>query len=84
MNARIRRRGRPLPREEEREPEPPPLPATKPEGVDLGAGARASTPPVDPSKVFNEWVRQQARKSKLAPQTVEANMSDMGGRGAKP
>ena len=70
-NATLRRRGRPLPREAEQpEPKPEPLP-------DLGAGARATTVRSDSGEAMNQWIRGQARKSRLAPQTVELPLNAM-------
>jgi hypothetical protein len=70
MNARIRRRGRPLPRREEHEPEPTEPPP------DLGAGPRASVETSDPD-AFRKWLYQQYHRSKLESVTVNADLDAM-------
>lgn len=68
MNARIRRRGRPLPRREEDEPEPKPR-----EPTDYGAGPRTSVEAPDPD-AFRKWLWQQTHRSKLESVTVNADL----------
>jgi hypothetical protein len=64
MNARIRRRGRPLPRREEDEPEPEPEPR---EPTDYGAGPRTSVEaPDDPDfRRFAELIEAEGYKAKF-------------------